>query len=60
MNKLSTKDLFEVYIKAIELNLSKDFIDLLNSELHERRKQYLKEHSLTIMKNGRSQNLQVR
>ncbi|MEH7118073.1 sporulation histidine kinase inhibitor Sda [Neobacillus vireti] len=43
MNKLSTKDLLEVYIQAIELKLSKDFIDLLVNELHTRD---LKDHSL--------------
>ncbi|WP_160719692.1 sporulation histidine kinase inhibitor Sda [Bacillus sp. USDA818B3_A] len=36
MNKLSTKALLEVYIQAIELKLSKDFIDLLVSELYKR------------------------
>jgi hypothetical protein len=36
MNKLSTKHLLEAYFHAIELNLSKEFIDLLGSELHKK------------------------
>jgi Sporulation inhibitor A len=36
MNKLSTDLLLEAYIHAIELNLSKEFIDLLGNELQKR------------------------
>jgi hypothetical protein len=47
MNKLSTKHLLEAYIHAIEINLSKEFIDLLDSELQKR----YNEKSLLSMKN---------
>jgi hypothetical protein len=36
MNKLSTKQLLQAYIHAIELNLSKEFLTLLGSELNKR------------------------
>lgn len=36
LNNLSTEKLLEVFKKAMELNLSKDFIKLLNNELNKR------------------------
>lgn len=36
MDKLITNDLLEIYNKALELNLEKEFINLLESELIKR------------------------
>ncbi|WP_139311284.1 sporulation histidine kinase inhibitor Sda [Bacillus sp. MRMR6] len=37
MNSLKTENLLELLIKSIELNLCKDFINLMYSELNYRR-----------------------
>ncbi|WP_227937659.1 sporulation histidine kinase inhibitor Sda [Alkalihalobacillus deserti] len=36
MIKLKTQDLLKVYEKAIEMNLERDFIEILELELHRR------------------------